>query len=169
VQSFRTKRGRCVLTDDDLRIEEGLVSHVRRYWEGNRLLLVAYLVVYAALLGASVAVLGRGNWDALAVGVGAVAVLVVAGRVLNHRHDVTSDDRIALHDVERVEAVEGNDWLTRPRFVVHYWRGGRMKHRHVMMPSNLLSYGGTEFERAKGLLRERGLSVETFAPGEASI
>lgn len=169
MQSFRTKRGRCVLTDDELRIESGLVSHVRRYWEGNRLLLVAYLAVYAALLVASVSIVGRGNWDALAVGVGAVAALVVAGRVLNHRHGVTDDDRIALHDVERIEAVEGNDWLTRPRFVVHYWRGGGVKHRHVMMPSGLLSYGDTEFERAKGLLRERGLSVETVAPGESSV
>jgi len=158
-----------VLADDELRIESGVVSHVRRYWEGNRLLLAAYLAVYAGLLAASAAVVGRGNWDALMVGLGAVAALLVAGRVLNRRHDVTDEDRIALHDVERVEAVKGNDWLTRPRFVVHYWRGNGLKRRHVMMPSGLLSYGDSEFERAKDLLCERGLSVETVAPGESSM
>jgi hypothetical protein len=158
-----------VLTADELRIESGLVSHIRRYWEGNRLLLAAYLAVYAALLAASASVVGRGNWDALAVGVGVVAALLVAGRILNRRHDVTGDDRIALHDVERIEAVEGNDWLTRPRFVVHYWRGNGLKRRYVMMPSGLLSYGDTEFERAKELLRERGVSVETVAPGDSPV
>ncbi|WP_276300651.1 hypothetical protein [Halorussus lipolyticus] len=166
--SFRTKRGRCVLTDDELRIESGLVSHARRYWEGNRLLLVAYLGVYGVLLGASASILADGDsWDALGVGVGAVAVLLVVGRVLNRRRDVTGDDRIAFHDVERVEAIEGDDWLTRPRFVVHYWRGDGVKRRHVMMPSGLLSYGDSEFERAKELLRERGLSVAVVAPGES--
>jgi hypothetical protein len=157
-----------VLADNELRIESGLVSHVRRYWEGNRLLLAAYLTVYAALLGASASVVGQGNWGALAVGVGAVAALLLAGRVLNRRHDVTGENRIPLHDVERVEAVEGNDWLTRPRFVVHYWHGGGLKRRYVMMPSGLLSYGDSEFERAKDVLRERGLSVETVSTGELS-
>ncbi|WP_135827003.1 hypothetical protein [Halorussus ruber] len=170
METFRTKRGRCVLTDEEIRIEEGLVSHARRYWEGNRLLLVVYLGVYAALLAASASILADGDsWDALAVAVGAVAVVLVVGRVLNRRRDVTGDDRIALLDVERVEAVEGDDWLTRPRLVVHYWRGGGVKHRHVMMPSGLLSYGGSEFERAKDLLRERGISVETIRPDESSV
>jgi len=159
-----------VLTDDELRIKSGLVSHARRYWEGNRLLLVAYLGVYAALLGASASILADGDsWDALAVGVGAVAVVVMVGRVLNRRRDVTGDDRIAFLDVERVEAVEGDDWLTRPRLVVHFWRGDGMKHRHVLMPSGLLSYGDSEFERAKDLLRERGLSVEVVAADESSV
>jgi hypothetical protein len=168
VASFRTKRGRCVLTDDELRIESGLLSHARRYWEGNKALLAAYLALYAVLVLASLRVVARGDWDALVFGTLVVAALVLGGRVLNHRRGVTSDDRIALHDVEAVEAVEGDDWLTRPRFVVHHWSGGEIKYRYVMMPSGLLSYGEREFDRAIELFRQAGVPVERVDPGESS-
>ncbi|WP_137287082.1 hypothetical protein [Halorussus salinisoli] len=164
--SFRTKRGRCVLTDDELRVESGLLSQAKRYWEGNKPLLAAYLVVYAALVAASVQVVGRGDWTALAVGVGVVVALVVVGRAVNRRHGVGSADRIPLHDVESVAAVEGDDWLTRPRFVVRYWRGGEVQRRYVMMPSGLLSYGESEFEEAKAVFRDRGISVESVGSSE---
>jgi hypothetical protein len=162
VDRFRTKRGRCVLTDDELRVESGLLLQARRYWEGNRALLAGYLAAYGLLVAAAVRVLDREGWTALAVGAGAVAALVVAGRVVNRRRGVTGDERIPLHDVERIEVFEGDDWLTRPRFVVRYWRDGRVKRRYVMMPSGLLSYGESEFERAKRLFRERELPVETM-------
>ena len=165
--SFRTRRGRCVLTDDELRIEAGLVSHARRYWEGNRPRLAAYLAVYAALVVAAARVLGRGDWDALAFGVVAVAAVVVAGRRLNARRGVTGDDRIPLHDIEGVEAHEGEGWLSPPRLVVRYWRGGGVKRRYVLMPSRALSYSATEFETARRLLRERGIPVETVDADES--
>lgn len=166
--TFRTKRGRCVLTDDELRVESGILLHAKRYWEGNRTLLAAYIALYAVLVIASARVVGRGDWDALALGAGVVAALVVGGRVLNYRRGVTSDDRIPLHDVEAVEAVEGDDWLTRPRFVVHYWRGNGVKYRYVMMPSGLLSYGEREFDRAAELFREAGIPVERVEAADAS-
>ena len=168
MESFRTKRGRCVLTDEELRIETGVLAQARRYWEGNRLLLAGYLGVYALLLIAAAEVVRAEDWRALAFGTIAVVSLFVAGRTLNRQRGVTGDDRIPLHDVERVEAVEGDDWLTRPRFVVSYWRGNAISHRYVMMPSGLLSYGGREFERAKDLFGEAGIPVETVDPDEAS-
>ena len=166
--TFRTKRGRCVLTDDELRIESGVLLQARRYWEGNRALLVGYLALYGILILASLRVVGRGDWRALALGAGVVAALVVGGRVLNSRRGVTGDDRIPLHDVEAVEAVAGDDLLTRPRFVVRYWRGNRVKYRYVMMPSGLLSYGDSEFDRAAATFREAGIPVERVTPSESS-
>lgn len=166
MQTFRTKRGRCVLTDEELRIETGVVPQIRRYWEGNKLLLAVYLVVYAVLLAAAVEVVRGGNWGALAFGAGVVAAVSVGGWVLSRRRGVRSDDRIPLGDIESVAAVEGDDWLTRPRLVVRYWRGNGVKRRYVMMPSGLLSYGDSEFERAKAVLREREISVEAVAPSE---
>ncbi|PSP55242.1 hypothetical protein BRC82_07000 [Halobacteriales archaeon QS_1_67_19] len=166
MDSFRTKRGRCVLTDDELRIETGLVPQIRRYWEGNKPLLAAYLLVYSILLVAAVNVVRGGNWDALAFGIGVVATLSATGWALGRRRGVRSDDHIPLHDVESVAAVAGDDWLTRPRLVVRYWRGGGVKRRYVMMPSGLLSYADAEFERAETLLRERGVPVEAVGPSE---
>ena len=166
--TFRTKRGRCVLADDELRIESGVRLQARRYWEGNRALLAGYLALYGLLFLASLRVVGRGNWRAVALGVGVVAALVVGGRVLNSRRGVTGDDRIPLRDVEAVEAVAGDDWLTRPRFVVRYWRGGRIRYRYVMMPSGLLSYGDAEFDRAVATFRDAGIPVERVAPSESS-
>ncbi|NHN58403.1 MULTISPECIES: hypothetical protein [Halorussus] len=167
--SFRTRRGRCVLTDDELRIESGLASHVLRYWEGNRLLLAAYLAVYAALTVAAGRVLARGDWDALAFGVVAVAAAVVAGRRFSARRDVTRDSRIPLYDVEAVEAYAGEARFSPPRFVVRYWRGGDVKRRYVLMPSRTLSYADAEFEAATRLLRERGVPVEFVDDGGAVV
>lgn len=165
VATFRTRRGRCVLTDDELRIESGLASHVRRYWEGNRPLLAVYLAVYAALAVAAGRVLARGDWDALAFGVVAVAAAVVAGRRFSARRDVTRDSRIPLYDVEAVEAHAGEARFSPPRFVVRYWRGGDVKRRYVLMPSRTLSYADSEFEAATRLLRERGIPVELVDDG----
>ncbi|UPV99690.1 hypothetical protein M0R88_14360 [Halorussus gelatinilyticus] len=167
METFRTKRGRCVLTDDELRLESGLYLQARRYWEGNKPLLAGYICLYGALAVAAVRVVRAGDWRAIAVGALAVTVLFVVGRTVNRRRGVGSADRIPLHDVESVAAVEGDDWLTRPRFVVRYWRGGGVKRRDVMMPSGLLSYGESEFERAKRRFRERGIPVETVRPGDA--
>jgi len=161
VATFRTKRGRCVLTDEELRVESGLYLQARRYWEGNKVLLGGYLGLYGALAVAAVRTLRAGDWRAVAVGALAVTTLLVAGRAVNRRHGVGSADRIPLYDVESVAAVEGDDWLTRPRFVVRYWRNGGVKERYVMMPSGLLSYADEEFERAKSAFRERGIPVET--------
>lgn len=168
MESFRTKRGRCVLTDEELRIETGVLAQARRYWEGNRLLLATYLAVYALLVVAAAEVVRTGDWRAVGFGAIAVVALVVAGRALNRQRGVTGDDRIPLHDIERVEAVAGDDWLTRPRFVVSYWRGNAIAHRYVMMPSGLLSYGQREFEQATELFREYGIPVEEVEPDEAS-
>lgn len=163
--SFRTRRGRCVLTDDELRIESGLASHVRRYWEGNRPLLAAYLAVYAALAVAAGRVLVRGDWDALAFGLVAVAAAVVAGRRFGTRRDITRDSSIPLYDVEAVEAYPGEARFSPPRFVVRYWRDGGVKRRYVLMPSRTLSYADAEFEAATRLLRERGVPVEKVGDG----
>lgn len=167
VESFRTKRGRCILTDEELRVETGVLAQVRRYWEGNRLLLAAYLVVYAVLLFGAAEVVRAENWRAVGFGAVAVGILLVAGRALNRQRGVTGDDRIPLRAIEGVEAVAGDDWLTRPRFVVSYWRGNAIAHRYVMMPSGLLSYGHREFEQATELFREAGIPVEKVEPGDA--
>jgi hypothetical protein len=156
-----------VLTGDELRVESGLYLQTRRYWEGNKALLAGYLGLYGALSLAAVRTLSTGDWRAAAVGALAVTVLFVVGRAVGRRHGVGSADRIPLHDVASVAAVEGDDWLTRPRFVVRYWRGGEVRERYVMMPSGLLSYADEEFERAESAFRERGISVETVRSDDA--
>lgn len=67
-----------------------------------------------------------------------------------------------------MEAVEGDDWLTRPRFVIHYWRDGEVVRRNVMMASGLLSYGERECERATASFRERAVAVERVEPRDST-
>ncbi|WP_435179041.1 hypothetical protein [Halorussus sp. AFM4] len=163
--SFRTRRGRCVLTDGELRVESGPVGHGRRYWEGNRPLLAAYLALYAALAVGAGRVLARGDWDALAFGAVAVAAVLIAGRRFKDRRGITRENRIPLYDVEAVEAYPGERRFSPPRLVVRYRRGGTVKRRYVLMPSRALSYADREFEAATRLLRERGVPVETVDDG----
>ncbi|WP_435066443.1 hypothetical protein [Haloplanus sp. C73] len=159
--SFRTKRGRCHLDGDALRLESSFRGQFRRYREGG---LWPTLLLCGSLLSAAVILVTQllaGDWRPLLFGIGAFLALWVAGRVSNAVRGFTSTTEIPLDAIDHVTAVPGTSGLTRPRFVVAYDANGETKRRYVMMPSRWLSYGDTEFERAKETFRDAGIDVET--------
>jgi hypothetical protein len=158
--SFRTKRGRCHLDGETLRLESSFRGYARRLREGNRLLFWAYVVAMLVAVGTPLSLVLSGEYQNLWLILGGVALVVVIARTSNYLRGFTSDEAIPLGDVVRVTATKGSKGFTRPRFVVHYDRDGKRKKRHVMMPSLWLDYGDEAFERASAAFREAGLPVE---------
>ncbi|MDY7081403.1 MAG: hypothetical protein SXQ77_03110 [Halobacteria archaeon] len=154
---FRTKRGRCVIDDESLRLESSFVGYLKRLKEGN-------LLIFGSVLLASIFVVGAfvlGDLRKFLVGVGIGVSIVVVSYAVNRLRGFTSDDKIDLDAIRRVKAVEGTKGLTRPRFVIEYEKGDKTKKRYVMMPSKWLSYGDDEFEKAKETFQELGVLAES--------
>ncbi|MFB6108798.1 MAG: hypothetical protein ABEJ82_08175 [Haloplanus sp.] len=159
--SFRTKRGRCHLDGDALRLESSLRGQLRRYREGNRLLFWSYLLALCFRIGSVGWSLLAGEYRLLLLVAVAALAVVGVGYASNYVRGFTREDEIPVDAIEYVTAVEGTTGLTRPRFVVVYDRAGRTRRRYVMMGSTWLSDGEAEFERAKETFRAAGVRVET--------
>ncbi|UPV99691.1 hypothetical protein M0R88_14365 [Halorussus gelatinilyticus] len=173
--SFRTKTGRVVLTDDELRVEATLLTQARRYWEGSKLLFAfVYALTPALLLLYGVEFVREGDWATLLASAGnGIGVLVATRAYYRVYRGFSTDDRIPIDAIERIEVDEtwGN-----PRFVVEYRTDDRdpddylgdsdsdddpgPERRRLLMASRRFAYGGEAFERATRLLRERGIPVE---------
>jgi hypothetical protein len=158
--SFRTKRGRCHLDDDMLRLESSFRGQLRRYREGNRLFFWAYVAAMLTMVGVLVGQLLAGETRTLLLTGGAIAGIVLLARVTNRLRGFTADEEIPIDVISHVTAVRGTKRLTRPRFVVAYDADGERKRRYVMMPSLWLSYGEAEFRRATATFREAGIGVD---------
>jgi len=158
--SFRTKRGRCHLDGDTLRLESSLRGQWRRYREGGRLPALLMAGAVLAPLVVVVSALVTGDTRTLLLFVGVVVGVVVLGRLSNHLRGFTAAEEIPVDAISRVETKRGTKGLTRPRFVVVYDADGETKRRYVMMPSLWLSYGEAEFRRAKETFRDAGIVVE---------
>ncbi|MFB6101324.1 MAG: hypothetical protein ABEJ73_02020 [Haloplanus sp.] len=158
--AFRTKRGRCHLDDDALRLDSSLGGQLRRYREGSRLVFWSYIGILVVGFGFLVAKLLAGDVRTTVLTVGAVGAVVAVARASNYLRGFTSADEIPRDAITHVTAVRGTKGLTRPRFVVTYEADGETKRRYVMMPSLWLSYGEAEFGRATEVFRRVGIPVE---------
>lgn len=157
--SFRTKRGVCRLNDGTLSLESSIAGQLRRYWEGNRLIFISYLVLILVGVGFVGELLLTGQFRTLAYWTGAVVAIVGGAYAVNYARGFTRDEEIPVEDIVGVRAVEGSKGLTRPRFVVRYRQNEDINRRYVMMPSKWL-YGETEFDNAKEAFEEVGVQVE---------
>ncbi|MFB6114813.1 MAG: hypothetical protein ABEK04_00865 [Candidatus Nanohalobium sp.] len=154
--SFRTKRGRCILDEDKMYLTSSFKGHMKRLWEGNKVLLFGFSALYiwigyAVVFGLDAAVLA---------GAGLGLVLVAISYITNHFRNFSSDSIIEKDNINSIKASKGSKTLTRPRFVVKFDKNGEEKNRYIMMPSLWLSYGSEEFEKAKEIFRDEGLELE---------
>jgi hypothetical protein len=162
--SFRTKRGRCHLDDDTLRLESSLRGQLRRYREGGRLFFWAYVGAVSTMVGVLVGQFLAGETRTLLLTGFAISGVILLTRVTNRLRGFTAAEAIPVDAIDHVTAKRGTNGLTRPRFVVVYDAGGETKRRSVMMPSLWLSYGEEEFQRAIATFLDAGVEVEGTSP-----
>lgn len=157
MDSFRTKRGRCVFDTDagELRLTSSWRGQFRRYYEGSKPLFALLVLAVVALLG----FLATADSQRLLLFAGVLVAVLVLSHAGNYLRGFSTADRIPLDAVVAADPVAGNA-MTRPRFVVRYETDGGVKKRYVMLPSRYLSYTDEEFETAKRLFREHGVPVE---------
>ena len=163
--SFRTRRGRCVVDGDEIRIEEGVRGHLRTVWEAYNGRASALTHVVASLLVVSVvasAVLLNRTGDPWAVAfnvVFAVYGVLLVGVVVYVRY--VSDEgteRIDSDDVVEIRAARGGGMASPPRFVVVHRVHGDVRRR-VVLPTAPGGDDGETYDDACRAFREAGHDV----------
>lgn len=151
---FRTKTGRCVVADGEVRLETDLREAVRGYDRSAVVLgssILLGIAGAAVLTGTSPTVVGLG------VLVGALFSLVgLAANVHRERSRITS---IPFEQIQHVTVREGRLLTLSPRFVINRDSTGGEAVRYVMMHSIRFSSGREEFERGKELFLNNGLEL----------
>lgn len=151
---FRTKTGRCVVTDGEVRLEPDLREAVRGYDRS------AVVLGTGILLGiAGGAVLTGTSPSVVALGVLVGALFSVAGIGANVYREHSRITSIPFEQIQHVTVREGRLLTLSPRFVIN--RDSRQGEavRYVMMHSIRFSSGREEFERGKELFLRNGLEL----------
>ncbi|WP_363463765.1 hypothetical protein [Halogeometricum borinquense] len=167
VRSFRTKRGRCLVDDTYLHVEESFVGTYRNmydYWSSGWVGRFVFLAaMFAPLYG-----LGTALWvtreDPLGtpalIFLSAIGVFVIISAFRRIVQGYTSASRIPLADVRTVTSNRGTKGLTSPRLLVEYDADGATRKRVLMLPSLYTSDGEERFEEAQRTLSAAGLDVK---------
>lgn len=157
MDSFKTKKGRCIITDDAIRLESPFLARFKRTYEGSKLLFTGLMLLFGYMV-VSLVVDQFIFWRAVAVwGI----VLGIIGIILRHLYivvflDQTLDDCIPLQAVTRVTINE----LPRPVLFVHYKKDGKAVYRAIPLPSARYDYTAQEVETAKETFARYGFPVE---------
>jgi hypothetical protein len=162
--SFRTRRGRCVVGDDEIRIEEGVRGHLRTAWAAYNGRASALTHVVASLLVVSVvasAVSLNRTGDPWAVAFNVVfavyVVLVVAVAVYVRYVSDEGTERIDSDDVVEIRAARGGT-ASPPRFVVVHRVRGDVRRR-VVLPTTPGGDDGETYDDACRAFRAAGHDV----------
>jgi hypothetical protein len=156
MDSFKTKKGRCIVTDDAIQLESPFLARFKRTYEGNKPLFTGVMLLFGYAV-VSLVVDRFIFWRAVAVWGIILGVIVI---VVRHLYIVfsaqTLDDRIPLQVVTRVTLNE----LSRPVFFVHYERDGAAVYRAIPLPSSRYDYTEQEVATAKETFARYGFPVE---------
>lgn len=157
MDSFKTKKGRCIITDNVIQLKSPFLARFKRTYEGSKLLFTGVMLLFGYMV-VSLIVDRFIFWRAVVVwGI----TLGVIGIVLRHLYilvflDQTLDDRIPLQAVTKVTLNE----LPRPVFFVHYEKDGEAVYRAIPLPSSRYDYTEQEVATAKEIFARYGFPVE---------
>lgn len=156
MDSFKTKEGRCIVTDDTIRLESSFLAPFKRTYEGSKLLFTGVILLFGYAI-VSLVVDQFIFWRPVAVwGI----ILGVVAIVLRHLYIVFSDraldDRIPLQIVTRITL----DERSRPVFCVHYEKDESEVYRVIPLPSSRYDYTEREVAIAKKTFARHGFPVE---------
>ena len=157
MDSFKTKKGRCIITDDAIQLESPFLARFKRTYEGSKLLFTGVMLLFGYVI-VSLVVDRFIFWRAVVVWGIILGVIVI---ILRHLYivvflDQTLDDRIPLQAVTRVTLNE----LPRPVFFVHYEKDGEAVYRAIPLPSARYDYTAQKVETAKETFARYGFPVE---------
>ncbi|MFB6241600.1 MAG: hypothetical protein ABEJ36_02245 [Candidatus Nanosalina sp.] len=166
MDEVRVKKGFCRFSEDQLMLEEtvsGYVSNMLDMWRdgGNRERAVFTLIV--AVLGFSFSAVFTFIMTSSPIQLMTFSVLLIAALlsawIHKKYHGFTSDKFIPLEEIDSVRYVEGNKWLTCPRFVINYADGGEERKRYVVMPTHFLPGVREDVEEMKRQFEDRDIEV----------
>lgn len=151
---FRTKTGRCVVTDEEVRLETDLREAVTGYDRSAVAVGAGVVVAVAALLVAT------GTRPQVVVsGVVVGGLLWLVGLAANVYRERSRVDTIPFEQIQHVTVREGRLLTLSPRFVISRDSREGDAVRYVMMHSIRFSSGREAFDRGKELFGDRGIEL----------
>lgn len=151
---FRTKTGRCVVTDGEVRLETDLREAVTGYDRSAVAVGAGVVVAVAALLVAT------GTRPQVVVsGVVVGGLLWLVGLAANVYRERSRVDTIPFEQIQHVTVREGRLLTLSPRFVISRDSREGDAVRYVMMHSIRFSSGREAFDRGKELFGDRGIEL----------
>lgn len=164
MDEFRTKTGRCVFDDGEVRLEPDVPAALLGY---DRVAVALGVAALAGLAGLGIAT-GMAP-STVAAGVVFGAVLSALGMVVNVYRERSRIGTIPFEQIQYVTVREGRLATLAPRFVIKRDSREGAAVRFVMMHSIRFASGREEFERGKELFRRHGLELRgTLSEDEAS-
>jgi hypothetical protein len=159
MDGFRTKTGRCVFEDGEVRLEPDVRTALLGY---DR---VAVALGAAALVGLAGLGIATGMAPSTIVaGLVFGAVLSSLGMAVNVYREHDRISTIPLEQIQYVTVREGRLATLAPRFVIKRDSREGAAVRFVMMHSIRFASGREEFERGKELFRRHGLELRGTLP-----
>jgi hypothetical protein len=160
--SFRTNRGRAIFDEEKLYISSSWTGLLKRYYEGgffgkltlSSLTLLPIIYLFNFLMIRSTSFL-----EGVAIGTVIGAVLIALYYTVNYFRGFSYKSVISKDSIKGFKVIEGSTGLTQPRFIIKFEKSNEIKNRYIIMPSMLLSYGESEFEKAKKLIKEEGFEI----------
>ena len=171
--SFRTKRGTCFISDNELRLEESYTGQLKRYYEGAKastrgLVLVGLMGVYLVWMVHFFLFVRRGLFPIFFV---ILVIIIVLAHIADHLRGFRRVDILPLDSITAVEVIEGA-WWTHARFIIEYQNGDQSNKRRVRLPSRYFAFTEREFEHAKALFRSHDIpltgTVDRFDDSQSS-
>lgn len=157
MDSFKTKKGRCIVTDDAVRLESPFLARFKRTYEGSKLLFIGVMLLFGYMI-VSLVTDRFIFWRPIAVWAIIIAAIIgVLKRIVIYFLDQTLDDRIPLQRVTRITL---NEVRNRPVFFIHYEKDGSAVYRPIPLPSSRYEYTKQEVETAKEIFARHGFPVE---------
>ncbi len=151
---FRTKTGRCVVTDEEVRLETDLREAVTGYDRSAVAVGAGVVVAIAALLVAT------GTRPQVVVsGIVVGGLLWLVGLGANVYRERSRVDTIPFEQIQHVTVREGRLLALSPRFVISRDSREGDAVRYVMMHSIRFSSGREAFDRGKELFGDRGIEL----------
>ncbi|WP_433633750.1 hypothetical protein [Halomicrococcus sp. NG-SE-24] len=157
---FRTKRGRCSVSDGVLRIDESYTGQLKRNYEGAKSSLVVFILFLAfivSMVGWSVNIVLNERW-VIPYLFGVFAIIAIVAYTIDYLRGFRQVETIPLASIIDVQVVKGTMW-THPRFIVSYKRDGEPYKRRIRLPSRHFAFTEQEFESAKHLFQTNGVQL----------
>ena len=160
MESFRTKRGRCFISESELRLEESYTDQLKHYYEEAKastrgLVLTGLMIVYVVWM-VNFILFERGEFFPYFLG--SLVIIVVLAYVVDHLRGFRRVNQLSLDSITAVEVIEGS-WWTHYRFIIEYQNGNQINKRRIRLSSRYFGFTEQAFEHAKELFRAQDISL----------
>lgn len=156
MKGFKTKKGRCIVTDEEIRLESPFLARFKRTYEGSKLLFAGVVLVIGYLVVSLIFDQFIFQRAPMVWAIGIATIVIVLKLLYVYASNQTLDNQIPLDKVKHIKLIQRR----RPIFIVNYEKNDSEVYRAIPLPSARYSYTEQELEKAKRLFKRHGFQIK---------